>query len=80
MKDFLNQELAEGDHAIIGTPYGPAPRFRVVQILGFSAKMVRITSEYTWSSRKSQSVYPNQLVKIMPEQLTWYAITKPAAS
>ena len=78
MKDFLNQDIAVGDHAILGTPTGQGRGFRVVQVVKFSPKMVQVTNPYAtgyYAGRKT-SVYPNQLVKILPEQLTWYAITR----
>ena len=77
MKDFLNQDLAAGDHVIIGSTVGQGRGFRVMQVVKFSAKMVQVTNPdtYTWS-KKTLSVYPNQLVKILPEQLTWWAISR----
>lgn len=78
VRDFLNQEIQVGDHAILGSPVGQGRGFRVVQVVKFSAKMVQVcnphaTTEY---GRRTTSVYPGQLVKILPEQLTWYAITR----
>jgi hypothetical protein len=78
MRDFLNQELLVGDSAILGTPTGQGRGFRVVQVVKFSTKMVQVTNPHavTAYGRRNTSVYPDQLVKILPEQLTWYAITK----
>jgi hypothetical protein len=78
MKDFLNQELAVDDWAILGTPTGQGRGFRVMKVVKFSAKMVQVTNPYAtgyYAGRKT-SVYPDQLVKILPEQLTWYTITR----
>lgn len=75
MRDFLNQELAVGDHVVVCRS---GSRLQLRQIVKFSVKMVQISNpdaQYAWE-RKNISVYPYQLVKILPEQLTWYAISR----
>jgi len=78
MKDFLNQELAVDDWAILGTPTGQGRGFRVMQVVKFSTKMVQVTDPYATTKwgKKNTSVYADQLVKILPEQLTWWAISR----
>jgi hypothetical protein len=78
MKDFLNQDLAAGDHVIMGSTVGQGRGFRVMQVVKFSTKMVQVTDPYATTKwgKKNTSVYADQLVKILPEQLTWWAISR----
>jgi hypothetical protein len=71
MKDFLNQELAIGDHVIlIQDGYRS---YDVGVIEKFTPKQIRVKIN---SYLGSKMQYPVQLVKILPEQLTWYVISK----
>jgi hypothetical protein len=71
MKDFLGQELAVGDFVLVGTPVNSGRGFALRKIVKFSPKMVQLESGYTWRTRPT-SVYPQCVVKISPEQVTWY--------
>lgn len=82
MKDFLGQELAVGDHVLVGSAFGQQRGFRMGQIVKFSPKMVQVDTgrkRYVLldvTARKTDSYYPQDLVKVLPEQMTWYMLNR----
>lgn len=76
--DFLNQDLAVGDYAVLGTPTGQGRGFRLVQVVKFSTKMVQVINPYATTKwgKKTISVYADQLVKVLPEQVSWYILNR----
>lgn len=74
MKDFLGQELAVGDHVIVGSAFGQQRGFTIGHIVKFSPKMVQVDTS-RWD-KKPNSFYPQDLVKVSPEQMTWYMLSR----
>jgi hypothetical protein len=70
MKDFLNQDLAVGDHVVM---VGGGKNFRVGMITKFTPKKVRVQF-YDWQWETIQR--PDQLIKMYPEQMTWWVMTR----
>lgn len=70
MKDFLNQELAVGDYVIM---IGYGKNYRVGVITKFTPKKVRVKF---YDSQWDMIQDPQQLIKMYPEQLTWWVLTK----
>jgi|688.fasta_scaffold556267_2 hypothetical protein len=67
MRDFLNQELSTGDPVVV---MSDQPFIGIVALL--HVKHARIQQ----SSSDRFTVYPvGKLIKIQPEQLTWYTMT-----
>jgi hypothetical protein len=73
-KDFLGQDLAVGDHVLVGTPMDMGRGFKIGPIVKFSLKMVQVDLP-SWN-KKLTSVYPEEVFKVSPEQVTWYLLNK----
>ncbi len=70
MKDFLNQDLAVNDYVIM---IGYGKNYRVGVITKFTPKKVRVKFyDSQWDTIQA----PQQLIKMYPEQLTWWVLTK----
>lgn len=65
--DFIKQEIVAGDWVLVHMRYG----LSVGQITRFTPKMVVVQL-----SRKEHSAYGNELVKLPPEQVTWYLLSR----
>lgn len=82
MKDFLGQELAVGDHVIVGSAFGQQRGFRMGKVVKFSPKMVQVDTGKTryilvdTQAKKLDSFYPQDLIKVSPEQMTWYMLNR----
>lgn len=74
MKDFLHQDLEIGDYVVM--VYSDSKQFRIGKIIKFTPKMVRIEfiGNTAWQKTSAQS--PEDLIKLMPEQVTWYLMNK----
>lgn len=73
MKDFLNQDLELGDFVVM--VYSESKRFHIAKIIKFTPKMVRIEFiTRNWNKETVQS--PEDLIKLHPEQVTWYLLTQ----
>lgn len=70
MKDFLNQDLAVGDHVIM---VGNGRNYRVGVVTKFTPKKVRVQF-YDWKRETIQR--SDQLIKMYPEQMTWWVMTR----
>lgn len=82
MKDFLGQDLAAGDHVIVGSAFGQQRGFRMGKVVKFSPKMVQVdTGKNRYilvdtQTKKLDSFYPQDLIKVSPEQMTWYMLNR----
>lgn len=73
MKDFLNQDLELGD--CVALVFSDSKRFHIGRIIKFTPKMVRLEFvTRSWSQTTIQS--PEDLIKLQPEQVTWYLLTQ----
>jgi len=70
LQDFLKQEVAIGDHLVFA--HGPRTlHIGVVKSIG--KKMFSISRVN--SSGKKINKYPDEVLKITPEQAFWYVLT-----
>ena len=75
-KDFMGQDLAVGDYVLVGSPMDHGRGFKLGPIVKFSPKMVQVDLP-SWN-KKPTSVYPQDVFKVSPEQVTWYLLQKGA--
>lgn len=67
MKDYLNNELSEGDKVICAVSHGrnPGASLSLGKVLGFTPQMVVVEcSDYTHTSFESRRISPEKVVKI----------------
>lgn len=70
MNDFLGQDLAVGDHVLVGSPAGLA----LGVIVKFSPKMVQV--DLNRRHKKPVSCYSETLCKLTSEQVMWHLLNR----